>query len=223
MIEIIIPTSNTHNILFKNCYKLVEQTTKEIDILINICNANNSFSESINTVIKKSRAEYICLLNDDTEPRTEWLHWLNQRMKSAPNIGIVGSKLMHPGNKIIQQAGMEWDYKNNIPVHYGRGLPDYPEYNIGKDVFAVSFASVLIRKKMIDEIGLLDERYRYFFEDMDYCIHAKNNGWRIFYEPNSRVIHYESMTIKENNLSGEYETSKEIFLKKWQKMLSLKR
>jgi len=222
MIKIIIPTSSIIG-WFEHCISCIKINTKDIEYRIVACIANEGFARSVNKELKNAGEEYICLLNDDTEAQEGWLRWLIYRMESDSKIGIVGSKLIYPLNGVIQHAGIGYDYEKNEPIHYGRGQKDSEKYSVSRDIFAVSFASVLIRKRMINEIGLLDERYRYFFEDMDYCIRARQDGWRVVFEPDSKVIHYESVTIKENKLLGEYEISKETFLNKWRKVLSSKR
>jgi len=214
-IDIIIPTSDKDNKLFKNCYNLVKQTTKQFNIFINTCNADDNFSKSINKIMKIANSEFICLLNDDTEPKKDWLLHLIDRMESDKKIGICGSKLLYPDTNIIQHAGI--GFENNSTILYGRGENDSIEYSIAKEINFITFACVLLRKEMIDDIGLLDEQFSFFYEDIDYCMRARKSGWKVFYEPKSILYHHESATINKNNLAYLCNESKRKFLRKWSK------
>lgn len=212
-IDIIIATSNRESFLFKNCYELVDKTTKQFNTFINVCNADESFSKAINKIVRMAGSEYICLLNDDTKPKKDWLLHLIDRMESDKDIGICGSKLLYPNTDIIQHAGMS--FKDGNTMLYGRGKKDSEEFNIAKEMDFVTFACVLLRREMIDEIGLLDERFEFFYEDIDYCMRAREASWKVFYEPKSVVYHYESVTINEKDLVYLCNESKELFLEKW--------
>jgi len=215
-IDIIIPTSDTNSGLFKNCFKLVNKTTKQFNTYISTCNANEGFSKAINKAIKMVNSEYICLLNDDTEPQKDWLLYLINKMEEDGKIGICGSKLLYPDG-LIQCAGVRHQ-ENNWPCLIGNKQNDSPEYNIPKEVESLTFASVVLRKEMIDKIGRLDEQYLYYFEDTDYCLRAKQAGWKIFYEPKSVVYHYESKTISDRlDARKIYLESEKKFLDKWNK------
>ena len=214
-IDIIIPTSGDSNSLFENCFELVNQTTEQFNTFISGCNANSGFSRSVNRVIKIINSEYICLLNDDTEPQKDWLLHLINRMESDKEIGICSSKLLYPDSDIIQHAGM--GLKDKTVILYGRGKPDSKEFNIAKEIDYVTFACVLLRKEMISEIGLLDEQFEFFFEDMDYCMRARKAGWKVFYEPKSVVYHHESSTIHKKELVWLCDKNKKKFLNKWNK------
>ena len=160
-------------------------------------------------------SEYICLLNDDTIPQKDWLAFLINRMNKDNKIGICGSKLLYPDTNIIQCAGVGLK-KNNWPFLIGNKMKDSYEYSAPKEINSLTFAAVLLRKKMIDEIGYLDEQFFYYFDDTDYCLRARQANWKIFYEPNSVVFHYESKTInKIENSRQIYLDSEKKFLKKW--------
>lgn len=210
-IDIIIPTSDKHGSLFKNCYEMLKQTTNFFNIMV--CDAREGFSRAVNGQLRKSDSEFICLLNDDTEPQENWLMYLVDRMNSDEKIGICGSKLLYPNTNIVQHAGI--GFLNNDTILYGREKQDSVEFNVAQEMDFVTFACVLLRKKMIDEIGFLDENFKFFFEDMDYCLRARIAGWKVFYEPASVIYHYESKTMEKLNLIFIFGESKRKFLEKW--------
>lgn len=210
-VDIIIPTSDENSFMFKNCCELLKQTTNCTNIIG--CNAKEGFSKTVNKELRKSDSEFICLLNDDTEPQENWLMYLVDRMNKDKRIGICGSKLLYPNSDIIQHAGI--GFSNNDTILYGRGEKDSAKYNIAKEMYFVTFACVLLRKAMITEIGFLDEDFKFFYEDIDYCLRARLSGWKIFYEPKSVVFHYESTTIKKGDWVPIFRESKRRFLEKW--------
>lgn len=211
LIDIIIPTSDKNSSLFKNCYKSIKQMTGYVNIIT--CNAEENFSKAVNKELKKSNTEFVCLLNDDTEVQKDWLKYLVDRMNKDKEIGICGSKLLYPNTNIIQHAGIE--ILNNDIVLYGRGEEDSPKYNVPGELECVTFACALLRKTMINEVGFLDEDFKFFFEDVDYCLRARVAGWKVFYEPASIVFHHESATIKKRKWSIMLEESRRKFIRKW--------
>jgi GT2 family glycosyltransferase len=62
----------------------------------------------------------------------------------------------------------------------------------------ISFACVLVRREVFESIGLLDEGYFMYFEDVDYCRRARNDGWKIAWEPAARVVHLRGGASAEN-------------------------
>ena len=219
---IIIPTANPDG-WGKHCVDGIQATKEDLDVDIIMAINYEGFALAINQTIPKSPYDFLCLLNDDTEPQAKWLHWLLHRMTTEPDIGIVGAKLYYPVTGLVQHAGTGFDKHLGEPIHDGRGQKDSMKFSQVKDVFAVSFAAALLRKEMIDQIGLLDESFKYFFEDIDYCIRAREAGWRVVFEPSAKLVHYESMTIRDKSKMNEYNISKDTFLNKWETMLSSRR
>ena len=177
-----------------NSIKYVKNNFPYVEIVKN--KENGGYSKNNNNAIRyclrKYKPDYILLLNNDiiiTEK--DWLGKLVKVAESNNNIGLVGCKLVYPNNR-IQHAGIK--IKTDLPYNIGRSDKDKGQYNFIKNVEGVTFACVLILKKVINRIGLLDENFVMGSEDIDYNIRAKKAGFNILYNGNVKLIHLEGYT-----------------------------
>lgn len=169
----------------------ISKNFKDIEIIIN--KANLGFSKSNNLGIKKAlrdyNPEYILLLNDDCEIiEKDWLTKLVKAGEEDKKIGILGCKILYP-DKTLQNLG-----------GYLKGWNILLESNEDtKDKFEVDHvmgACLMIKREVIDKIGLLDEIYSpYLLEDTDYCLRAKESGFKIMSLPYVKVIHKKGKSI----------------------------
>jgi len=156
------------------------------------------FAGICNHAVLKTDTKYICLLNSDTEAGFSWLTYMLEEVDNNEDVGIVGAKLMYPPQKgynlggSIQHAGVARN-SEGLPYHIYGGQPsDLPAANKRRELNAVTFACVLIRRKMWDELGGLDEAYILGqFEDIDFCWRARKAGWKVVYQPKATLLHYE--------------------------------
>jgi GT2 family glycosyltransferase len=81
-----------------------------------------------------------------------------------------------------------------------------------QEVDAVSGAFLMIRKKVIDDIGLLDERFFMYGEELDWCLRAKKAGWPVMYYPNAEIIHYKGECSKFNHRKAAFEFYRSMYL-----------
>jgi GT2 family glycosyltransferase len=138
-------------------------------------------------------ADYVWILNPDTVVEPDSLERLVQTMSRFPEAGIVGSRLLRgdDGTTVLFNGGtIDWS-RGGKPV-----LPDMgkPEKDVrAKSVTPIDYAtgaSMLLRRQLIEEIGLLPERYFLYFEETDFNIRARRAGWKVLLEPRSRVLHF---------------------------------
>ena len=117
---------------------------------------------------------------------------------TSPKIGMVGSCLLYPGGELIQHAGVRIGAGNGLvhPYHPWRlqSLDRVPAAKKSRDCQVVTAACCLMRRTVLDEVGLLDEEFINGFEDVDLCFRIQQAGYRIRYCADSRLIHHESMT-----------------------------
>lgn len=181
----------------KSTDKSVEYVKKNfpyVDIVVN--DSDGGFSKNNNKAIKyamqKYKPDYIVLLNNDIIITDDlWLNKLVEVAESNPRTGIVGCKLVYPTGR-IQHAGIEISYYGARNI--GRGQKDYSQFDYIKEVEGVTFAAVLINKKTIEKVGLLDENFFMGFEDVDYNIRARASGFKVYYTGNVKLIHLEGFT-----------------------------
>jgi hypothetical protein len=171
--------------------KELKKKFKGIDVTIN--KENKGFSGANNIGIKKAlndyNPDYILLLNDDTEMIDKnWLNKMIEMGEKDKKIGILGCKIIYPDRSLQNLGG--YMKKWNIELELDENK---------KSVFEVDHvmgAFILIKRELIDKIGLLDEIYSpYLLEDTDYCLRAKEKGWKVVSVPYVSIIHKKGKSI----------------------------
>ena len=173
--------------------------TKELEKFVegaNIIHAkqNQGFLGNCNDAANQARGKYIMFLNNDTEVTEHWLSSLVELLEKDSSIGMTGSKLVFPDGKLQEAGGIIW--KDGSGWNYGRGDdPDKFDYNYIKDVDFISGAAILIRHSLWNSIGGFDKRYTpAYCEDCDLAFEVRKAGFRVVYQPLSKVIHYEGLS-----------------------------
>ncbi len=141
---------------------------------------------------------YFLLLNPDTFVRPQAIQTLIKFMDQNPVVGIAGSRLEEPDGT-PQRSAFRF---HTIPSELNSGLrlgivsrwlanwivaPEVSEASCQTDW--VAGASMIIRREVLEQVGLLDEEYFMYFEEVDFCLRANRNGWSCWYVPESRVVH----------------------------------
>ncbi|MBI4611251.1 MAG: methyltransferase domain-containing protein [Candidatus Rokubacteria bacterium] len=154
---------------------------------------NLGFARASNQGARAARGELLVFLNNDTVPQPGWLEALVKEAQD-PTIGIVGARLLYPGRETVQHAGIVLG-PDGIPDHIWRGVPaDDPRVSESRDLDMVTGACLLIRKSLFERLGGLDEGYRNGCEDVDLCLAARRQGYRVRYCADAMVEHHEGMT-----------------------------
>ena len=108
--------------------------------------------------VASDSSEFICLLNADIEVEPNWLLPLVEYMRNNPDAGIVGSKQLK-FNGVIESLGSRWDWKSVHFPHIGYGKTSHPEQNTVCEREMITFSAVLIRRKLWEDVGGIDEAY----------------------------------------------------------------
>ena len=141
-------------------------------------------------------AEYVWLLNNDTVVDPKALGSLVEEALSNTCIGVVGSKIYYyEPPDTIWFAGGTLNPLTGRTAHPGAGERDVGQYDSPRDVDYIAGCSLLARKEMVNRIGLLDPNFFIYFEDLDWATRAKRDGWRVRYQPESKVWHKESQAF----------------------------
>jgi N-acetylglucosaminyl-diphospho-decaprenol L-rhamnosyltransferase len=176
----------------------------------------------------ESPPRYVLLLNPDTIVRPNALERLTDFMDKHPNVGVAGSRLEDPDGT-PQRSAFRFptplnEFESNIKFGLVSRLfrrwvvaPPVSDHECATDW--VAGASMMIRREALLDVGLLDEGYFTYFEDVDFCFNAQRAGWPTWYVPSSRVVHLvgQSSGIK-NKAPGRrpsylFEARRRYFLK----------
>lgn len=161
---------------------------------------NVGFSAANNLVLRESGPRSVLLLNPDTEVYAGTLDVALARLYSEPRIGMVGVKLVTESGELDHACKRSFPTPLSALAHFtgiGRGadgaLGQYRATHLGDDepgeVDAVNGAFMLCRAEAIREVGLLDEGYWLYMEDLDWCHRFWDAGWKVFYEPAGVALH----------------------------------
>jgi len=163
---------------------------------------NIGFSAANNLVLRDSDAAAVLLLNPDTEVYAGTLDAALARLRSDPRIGMVGCKLVLESGELDHACKRSFPTPLSALAHFtgiGRSedadgsLSQYRAPHLGDDepgeVDAVNGAFMLCRAEAVREVGLLDEGYWLYMEDLDWCHRFWDAGWKVFYEPASVALH----------------------------------
>jgi GT2 family glycosyltransferase len=171
---------------------------------------NRGFCAGNNLVIRPALEspeppEYVLLLNADTLVEHRALEALVRFMDAHPRAGIAGSQLLSPQGEVeaspfrFQGILSEFDRGLRLGVA-SRVLSPWsavpPTPSRACSVDWVSGASMILRRSMLEEVGLLDEGLYTYFDDIDLCLRARRAGWQTCYVPESRVVHLEGASTE---------------------------
>ncbi len=165
-----------------------------------ICNATNlGFAAANNQVFRTAHSEYIAPLNNDTVVDPGWLSALVEAMAQHPRAGMAAAKMLFAASPgLINSAGIAVD---RLGIAWDRlgGRPESASETSPTPVFGVSAGAALYRRAMLDDIGLFDEGFFAYLEDVDLAWRAQWAGWESLYVPGARVTHHHSATSREGS------------------------
>ncbi len=152
---------------------------------------NLGFAGGTNVGIRAAKGEFIITLNNDSRADSRFIEELIKPM-ADPEVGVCAAKMLFPDGRInsagicISRSGAAWD----------RGMfePDRGQYEFVEEVFGACAGAALYRREMLDEIGLFDEDFFLYLEDVDLAFRARLAGWKCLYVPGARVIHHHGGT-----------------------------
>ncbi|HEY0100934.1 MAG TPA: glycosyltransferase family 2 protein, partial [Pyrinomonadaceae bacterium] len=155
---------------------------------------NRGFVDACNQGAAVARGRYLVFLNNDTVVLPGWLKHLLETVEGDASTGAVGSMFLYEDGRVQEAGAGVW--QNGAAFHYGwGGSPDDRRYNFAREVDYCSGASLLVRRDLFARLGGFDTRYApAYYEDVDICFGVRSLGYKVVYQPMSRVIHHEGVT-----------------------------
>lgn len=197
---------------------LVEQGFPEIILVKN--ERNLGFTGGNNVGIQRALAEgadYVMLLNNDTEVDPAMLQHLVEMTESDERIGVVGPIIYYYDDpRRVWSAGATIDWRTGRTLSLREGELDAGDHRAPQEVDFVSGCAFLIKRRVIDDIGLLDERFFIYYEETDWCVRARRAGYGTWLVPAAMVWH-------KINLAEREATPRYIYLMTRNKLLFLRK
>lgn len=185
---------------------MVREEFPEVELIA--ADENLGFSKANNLAIRRGSAPYVLALNPDTLMTGGALDQMLELMEQKPEVGISGCRLELPDGSFDHAARRSFPTPLGALAHFTRigrskkapaRLAQYraPEIESGP-VDAVNGAFMLMRRKALEAVGLFDEGYWMYMEDLDLCYRFAQAGWITWYEPAVKVIHVKAGTSGKN-------------------------
>lgn len=187
-----------------------------------ITNSENlGFVESCNRGAAAGAGEYLVFLNNDTQVQQGWLDALIGTFEERPDAGLVGSRLIFPDGRqqeaggILAADGSAWNYGHLDD-------PYKPQYSYLREVDYCSGAALAIPRALFERLRGFDEHFApAYYEDADLAMRVRAAGYRVYYQPAARVVHFEGVSAGTDRgpvVSGmkRYQAiNREKFLARW--------
>jgi len=202
---------------------------------LTVLNTNLGFTGGNNIILRPALQsadppQYVLLLNADTIVRPNAFNKLVEFMDQHLDVGIAGSRLEDPDGT-PQRSAFRFlsplsEFEGGIKLGLvSRLLKQWvvapPVPNEACETEWTSGASMIVRREVFEDIGLLDEGYYTYFEDIDFCFNARQSGWSIWYVPDSRVMHLGGQSTGISNQSPNrqpaysFQSRRRYFLKNY--------
>lgn len=171
---------------------------------------NLGFAGGVNTGIRYALTKgytYIGLLNNDAEAEKNWLKHLLGELGSNKVLGGVTCAMLHKGDDTYDSTG-DFYTRWGLPFPRGRGEPVRGQYDKATEVTAISGGASLFRAEFFKDVGLFDEDFFAYYEDVDLGIRGQLKGWKFQFVPEAKVLHATGSTSSRVKGFTTYQTFK---------------
>ena len=171
---------------------------------------NRGFAHANNQALKEANSDYILLLNSDTVVLDSCLERCIEHIKKDEKIGALGCKVLLPDGKLdkacrrsFPTVGVSFCRMTGLSrifpksKRFGRYNLTYLDENETYEVDCIVGAFMLVRSKTIEEVGLLDESFFMYGEDIDWCYRMKAKNWKVVYYSDAQIIHCKGGSIND--------------------------
>lgn len=212
--------------------KTVRREFPNVDLIAN--STNRGYARAVNQALKVSQGEYILILNADIRLLPGAIDELKKFMDIHQEAGIVGAKLLNPDGTLQYSCRTFYAlrtilYRRTIlaklfpqsRIIREHLMTDWDHSDV-REVDWVLGSCLMVRREAIRDVGMMDERYFLYFEDVDLCYRMKRGGWKVYYLPQARMIHHHRRDSARKGINRErlsHLISALRFYYKWHRVL----
>ncbi len=205
----------------------IRQKFPEVQLIVNA--ENRGFAAANNQALRQARGEYLLLINPDTIVQEDTFSVIIDFFKQHPDCGMVGCKILNP------DGSLQLACRRSFPTPWiaftkitglSRLFPRtrlFGSYNLTYrhpdaiyEVEAISGSFMFFRRQVLNEVGYLDEAFFMYGEDLDWCFRVREAGWKIYYVPTTKIIHFKGESSKKSqiDLMIEFYRAMKLFVEK---------
>ena len=195
-LEVIVVDNNSSD----GSVDLIETKYPQVMLVKNT--SNLGFGKANNIGIRLSKGKFLCLINSDVEVLPGSIEKMIAYLNNNPSIGMLGPKIVGPTGT-VQRSCMGFPTLANVFYHavcldslfpyskrFGRQLMTYWKHDRISDVDIINGCFWVVRREALETVGLLDEQFFMYGEDMDWCKRFWKAGWRVTFFSEAKAIHY---------------------------------
>jgi anaerobic magnesium-protoporphyrin IX monomethyl ester cyclase len=151
--------------------------------------SNKGFSAAVNQGIGQAKGSFIAVLNNDTVVNPNWLEVLCGFLEENPHIGFCASKITKYDNPDVIDSVGHGIIRSGYAFNIGDAVKDAGQYDNLREVFGAPAAAAVYRRSMLNDIGLFDEDFYMYLEDVDLSYRAQLRGHKCMFVPQATVRH----------------------------------
>ncbi|HEY4644100.1 MAG TPA: glycosyltransferase [Bacteroidota bacterium] len=189
---------------------LVKQKFPSVSLIEN--HHNLGFAKANNQALRIARGRYFLLINPDTVVQEDTLRVLIKFFEENPDVGMAGCKILNPDGTLqlpcrrsfptpwvafCKMVGLSALFSNTKA--FGKYNLTYLNPDESYEVDAVSGSFMMLRRRVYEEVGDLDEDFFMYGEDLDWCFRIQRVGWKVYYVHTTQIIHYKGESAKRSD------------------------
>lgn len=204
-----------------------DMVAEEFPDVILIRNKENvGFAKANNQALARAKGKDVLLLNPDTEADANSLTLLKRYLDDTPNVGAVGPKLLNT-DRSLQPNGSRFPHplRDFLVISELRAISrqSFERYSRMRDDFdticdveAISGACMLVRGEVMQKVGMLDDAFFMFYEEVEWCWRIRKAGYRVVYYPEAQVVHHWMGSVRQNSkmMTERFFESSDLYYRK---------
>jgi GT2 family glycosyltransferase len=156
---------------------------------------NTGFSHAVNSGIRAAQTDWVGILNNDVVPERDWLAKLMQAAAARSDTWFAAGKLLSTSHQETIDGAFDAICRGACAWRCGHGRRDAPVWNQPKTIHFAPFTAAIFRASLFERIGLLDEQFESYLEDVDFGLRAATRGLQGLYVPDAVAYHEGSATL----------------------------
>ncbi|MCL6475137.1 MAG: glycosyltransferase family 2 protein [Firmicutes bacterium] len=187
--------------------EMVQEEFPEVHLIAS--DWNLGYAAGNNRLIQQAQGEYLLLLNPDTEVTETALDTAVRFMQQHPEVGALGAKLIHPDGRVQRSVrsfpepqAVLWEYLGLAKLfprsrRFGAYRMTWFTYDRIAEVDQPMGTFLMLSRRAVEDVGLMDEQFPIFFNEVDWCYRAKARGWKIVFHPEVVIIHHGGASTRQ--------------------------